>query len=86
MTQDSHTLVLSHETFETNTDPDITAWWNSLDNGLYGQEIGDECSFLIFPAPNTVYFDPSDVTLNGKKYIIQPEADNAQHGCSTTST
>lgn len=82
---DSTNNVLSHETFETITDPDGTAWTNTLDNGLFGQEIGDECSFLIFPTPTSVYFDPSDVTLNGKKYIIQPEYDNAQHGCSTTS-
>jgi hypothetical protein len=80
---DSTNNVLSHETFETITDPDGTAWWNSLDNGLYGQEIGDECSFLVFIAPHT-YFDPSDVTLNGRSYAIQPEADNAQHACSTT--
>ena len=51
----------SHETFETITDPDGTAWWNSLDNGLFGQEIGDECSFLLFignpnPPPSVLVF------------------------------
>lgn len=81
---DSTNNVLSHETFETITDPDGTAWWNSLDNGLYGQEIGDECSFLIFPTATTVFFDPSDVTLNGRHYIIQPEADNSAHACTTS--
>jgi hypothetical protein len=79
---DSTNNVLSHETFETITDPDGTAWWNSLDNGLYGQEIGDECSFLLFTATN-VYFDPSSVTLNDRNYIIQPEYDNAAHACTT---
>jgi hypothetical protein len=23
------------------------AWWNRLDNGIFGEEIGDECSFLF---------------------------------------
>jgi hypothetical protein len=83
---DSTNNVLSHEVFETITDPDGTAWWNSLDNGLFGQEIGDECSFLIF-IPNgnktLVFFDPSDVTLNGTKYVAQPEYNNANHACTT---
>jgi hypothetical protein len=81
---DSTNNVLSHETFETITDPDGTAWTNTLDNGLFGQEIGDECSFLIFPTATTVFFDPSNVTLNGRNYIIQPEYDNAQHACTTS--
>lgn len=80
---DSTNNVLSHEVFETITDPDGTAWWNSLDNGIFGEEIGDECSFLLF-TPNAVYFDPSDVTLNGKNYVAQPEYDNAQHACTTS--
>jgi hypothetical protein len=87
---DSTNNVLSHETFETITDPDGTAWWNSLNNGLFGEEIGDECSFLIRllnpnpPPPTRVYFDPSNVTLNGRPYAIQPEYNNADHACTTT--
>jgi len=80
---DSTNNVLSHELFETITDPDGTAWWNSLNNGIFGEEIGDECSFLLF-APNAVYFDPSDITLNGKSYVAQPEYNNAQHACTTS--
>jgi hypothetical protein len=80
---DSTNNVLSHEVFETITDPDGTAWWNSLDNGIFGEEIGDECSFLLFTT-NAVFFDPSDVTLNGKSYVAQPEYDNAQHACTTS--
>jgi hypothetical protein len=79
---DSTNNVLSHEVFETITDPDGTAWWNSLDNGIFGEEIGDECSFLLFTS-TAVYFDPSNVTLNGKAYVAQPEYDNAQHACTT---
>ena len=80
---DSTNNVLSHETFETITDPQGSAWWNSADNGLYGQEIGDECSFLFFTT-TSVYFGPSFVRLNGNRYAIQPEYSNAQHACSTS--
>lgn len=80
---DSTNNVLSHETFETITDPLISAWYNTADNGLYGEEIGDECSFLFFTATN-VYFGPNSVRLNGNPYAIQPEYSNAQHACSTS--
>jgi hypothetical protein len=79
---DSTNNVLSHEVFETITDPDGTAWWNSLNNGIFGEEIADECSFLLFTS-TAVYFDPSDVTLNGKAYVAQPEYNNARHACTT---
>lgn len=79
---DSTNNVLSHEFFETITDPDGTAWWNILSNGIFGEEIGDECSFLLF-TPGAVYFDPSNVTLNGKSYAAQPEYSNAGHACLT---
>ena len=79
---DSTNNTLSHETFEAITDPDGTAWWNSLDNGLFGEEIGDECSFLVF-TPTTGYFDPANVTLNGRPYVAQPEYNNSAHACTT---
>jgi hypothetical protein len=78
---DSTNNILSHEVFETITDPDNTGWRNMLNNGILFEEIGDECSFLT---PNLVYFDPSDVTLNGKRYAVQPEYNNAQHACTTS--
>ena len=93
---DSTNNVLSHETIETITDPNVagawpTGWWNELNNGMFGQEIGDECSFLLItpppptvPGPNSsVYFDPSNVNLNGNPYAIQPEYSNSAHGCAT---
>lgn len=79
---DSTNNSLSHETFETITDPDGTAWWNSADVGIFGEEIGDECSFVLF-TPTAAFFDPSNVTLNDKSYAIQPEYDNSQHACTT---
>lgn len=81
---DSTNNVLSHEVFETITDPDGTAWWNGLNNGIFGEEIGDECSFLFYNNQGQITaFDPSNVTLNGKPYVTQPEYNNAQHACTT---
>ena len=93
---DSTNNVLSHETIETITDPNVagawpTGWWNELNNGMFGQEIGDECSFLLITPPpprvpeptSSVYFDPSNVSLNGHRYAIQPEYSNSAHGCAT---
>ena len=80
---DSTNDVLSHETFETITDPDGTAWFNDFNQSLFQQEIGDECSFLAFNAAGIFTgFDPSNVTLNGNKYAIQPEYNNADHACT----
>lgn len=79
---DSTNNVLSHELFETITDPDGSAWWNSADVGIFGEEIGDECSFVLF-TDSSVYFDPSNVTLNGHSYVAQPEYNNLQHACTT---
>jgi hypothetical protein len=81
---DSTNNVLSHELIELITDPRGNAWWNQLDNGLFGQEIGDECSFLLF-TPTDVFFDPSVVRLNHKQYALQPEYSNSQHACSTNA-
>jgi hypothetical protein len=75
---DSTNNVLSHELIEAITDPDGEAWWNSLDNGLFGQEIGDECSFVT-----TGGFDPSTIRIGPKLYAIQPEYSNDHHACVT---
>jgi hypothetical protein len=78
---DSTNNVLSHELFETITDPDFDAWFNkpgALD--LQGEEIGDECSFYDF---NLIYFDVPTFKIGKKLYAVQREWDNSQHGCST---
>jgi len=80
---DSTNSVLSHELVEAITDPDGDAWWNSLDNGLFGEEIGDECSFLSFTSSGSFLgFDPSTIKVQGKQYALQPEYDNSVHACS----
>ncbi|MGD0629073.1 MAG: hypothetical protein ABR987_06965 [Terracidiphilus sp.] len=80
---DATNSVLSHETFETITDPDGTAWWNGASNALYGSEIADECEFIIF-YPTAVYFNPSIWHVDGHVYATQPEYNNDGHTCSTS--
>jgi hypothetical protein len=67
-----------------NTDPEGNAMVNVADNGLYGEEIGDECSFIVFPAPGVVYFNPSVFRMGGMKYAAQPEYSNIGHACRTS--
>jgi hypothetical protein len=77
---DSTNDALSHELFETITDPDGTAWWNSTPSviGLLGEEIGDECVFIAPPA----FGDPSVFTIGRKLYAVQLEYANSKHGCA----
>lgn len=77
---DSTNNVLSHEVFETITDPDGDGWWNYLDDGRYGQEIGDECSFIRH---HPGAFDPSIFEAHDRLYAAQPEYNNQQHACTT---
>jgi len=64
---DSTNNVLSHEIFETITDPDLNAWFRDTD----GAEIGDICAWnLINP-----------ILLNGNSYAIQKEYSNQTHQC-----
>jgi hypothetical protein len=79
---DATANVLSHELFEALTDPDGDAWWNTASNALFGSEIGDECSFIIF-LPTGVFFDPPAFNIGGKRYAVQSEYDNSSHSCAT---
>jgi hypothetical protein len=71
---DSTADVLSHETFETITDPDGDAWFNRFSLDLFGYEVADECQ--------NYNFGYGSVNLHGRKYEIQPEYSNTLHGCS----
>jgi len=80
---DSTNSVLSHEVFETITDPDGDAWWNSTSNSLYGAENGDTCSF-VFGDATEAGFNPSLWTVGGKTYATQPELSNRLHRCQSS--
>jgi len=81
---DSTYNSLSHETIETITDPDGSAWFNFTDVALAGAEIGDECSFFVISNTGDVFFDPSPVMLGSRHYAIQPEYSNMEHACATS--
>jgi hypothetical protein len=68
---DSTNDVLSHELFETISDPDGDAWWKAKPavTGLFGEEIGDECVFVVPPA----FGDPTVFTIGRKLYAVQLE-------------
>jgi len=77
---DSTNSPLSHELFETITDPDVGASWiaaKSLD--LHGFEIGDICQPILNAAND---FLVPTFLINGKKYEVQLEYSNKYHGCT----
>jgi len=79
---DSTNNVLSHETFEAITDPDLDAWWNNGGNLTEGgSEIGDECAW-IGTYGGKVYWNPGYFSVGEKTYAAQFEYDNAQHACA----
>ena len=78
---DSTANVLSHELFETISDPDGTAWWQHSSVALYGAEIGDICEAFTIIGPNA-YFSYGIVSLDGHPYEVQPEYSNGYHACA----
>lgn len=76
---DSTNSVLSHETFETITDPSGTAWWNHTHAALAGSEIGDECVALDNASGGSMV---PTFKINGKNYEVQLEYSNFYHACA----
>lgn len=72
---DSTSNVLSHETFETITDPDPPSGWIAQGTlPVDGAEIGDLCE--------TPTFGYGVFAISGKNYKVQPEYSNKYHGCA----
>lgn len=69
---DTTYTFLSHEVFETISDPNGDAWWVHNVTFAWGYEIADLCQRR--PHPN--------VTLNGHIYNLQAEYSNQFHGCA----
>jgi hypothetical protein len=72
---DSISSFLSHEIFETITDPDAVDWYVSSDLPFIGSEIGDVCQLQYFVYPPFL--------VAGQLYEIQPEYSNKYHACVT---
>jgi hypothetical protein len=75
---DSTDDTLSHELFETISDPDGTAWWNATNLSLYGNEMADEC--LFFGQDN--YFVEPTFPIDGHLYRVQSEYSDEKHACA----
>jgi hypothetical protein len=78
---DSTNTVLSHELVETITDPDGSAWFDITSGGMLGEEIGDECVFLVLIGPN-LFSDPVTINVNDRKWALQPEYNNRAQACT----
>jgi len=72
--------VITHETEEAITDPDLNAWFDSA-----GNEDADKCNFKFGPtgtAPNGARFNQ---TFGGHNWMIQMEWENSRGGgCDQT--
>lgn len=81
---DSANNALSHETFETITDPDGDAWTNTDSFYLSGSEIADECVFLEYDASGIAdsFFVPAFL-IGAHVHAVQLVYSNEQHACSS---
>lgn len=79
---DSTYSALSHEIFETITDPNPGSGWVNPDV-FYPSEIGDLCAYVNGPFSNG-FVVPQNTNLNGTVYRLQFEYSNRQHGCNNT--
>jgi hypothetical protein len=79
---DSTNSTLSHELFETITDPfgglGQAAWIGNSSAREDGQEIGDECQGAFDNFGEVV---PTYILVRGRTYQTQLEYSNARHGC-----
>jgi hypothetical protein len=78
---DSTNSVLSHELFETITDPDGNAWISFASLPERGNEIGDICHGISNSSVDEVV---PTFLINGKKYEAQLEYSNTYHACAST--
>lgn len=81
--QDSTYSLVSHEEFETITDPVVPTGWLNPD-GFYPMEIGDLCAFVNGQFNSSGFIVPENTKLYGKLYRIQFEYSNKQLGCNNS--
>jgi Phosphate-induced protein 1 conserved region len=72
---DAEVNVVTHEIEETNTDPDLSAWYDNS-----GNEVGDKCNFnfgMQYGTPNGAH---ANMRIGGKDFLIQQDWLNAGSG------
>ncbi len=77
---DAMASILVHELSETVTNPDLTAWWDSL-----GLEVGDKCAWSYGPTYTASNGSMANVRLGLRDYLIQQTWVNAGGGYCATS-
>ena len=76
-TADSTYTSLSHEVFETISDPEVIGWLNRAS----GEEMADLCDRYFVKPDGIAYTDAINSRLNGYRYRIQAEYSNQVHAC-----
>jgi hypothetical protein len=77
---DGMSNVITHETEETITDPDLNAWFDST-----GAEDADKCNFKFGPTQTASNGSRFNQTFGGHNWMIQLEWENSRGGgCSQT--
>ncbi len=87
---DSTDDTLSHETFETITDPDLDGWRNGfaypiaddIPFDLAGAEIADECEFFV-TLEGQGYGNVPTFLVGAHRHSVQLIYSNRQHACSS---
>ena len=77
---DSANNALSHEMFESITDPDGDAWTNTDSLNMLGSEIADECEFAEHDGSG--FYVPTFL-IGARIYAVQLVYSNEQHACSS---
>jgi Phosphate-induced protein 1 conserved region len=77
---DGMSNVITHETEEAITDPDLNAWFDSS-----GQEDADKCNFKFGPTQTAANGARFNQTFGGHNWMIQMEWENSRGGgCDQT--
>jgi hypothetical protein len=70
LSSDRQVALMTHEWFETITDPLGNAWWDSNNDSTKGNEIGDNCNQI-----------GASIAMNGNNYWVQQQWDNVSSSC-----